>query len=135
MQLTLPRNSCSWGIGLADSFRQQSKKCSNGTGTNLQNPTKAICKIYEPDEGKIFCQADQAGAEALIVAYLCKPGPFRNLFLQGIKPHVFVALHNFRKQFEDVLGHNLQEFIELDAAGLRAHKNFKSSIKQRSRCF
>lgn len=94
--------------------------------TNLQNPTKAICKIYEPDDGKIFVQADQAGAEALIVAYLCRPGAFRNLFLNGIKPHVFVALHNFRKQFEDVLGHNLQEFIELDAAGLRAHKNFKS---------
>lgn len=44
---------------------------------------------------KILVQADQAGAEALIVAYLCRKGKFRDLFTCGIKPHVFVALHVF----------------------------------------
>ena len=44
---------------------------------------------------KVFVQSDQSGAEALVVAYLCRAGKFRDLFLHSIKPHVFVALHVF----------------------------------------
>ena len=44
---------------------------------------------------KVFVQVDQSGAEALIVAYLCRAGKFRDLFLNGIKPHVFTALNLF----------------------------------------
>lgn len=44
---------------------------------------------------KILIQIDQAGAEALIVAYLCRHGNFRELFLNNIKSHVYVALHVF----------------------------------------
>jgi hypothetical protein len=44
---------------------------------------------------KILVQVDQAGAEALIVAYLCRHGNFRDLFINGIKSHVFVGLHVF----------------------------------------
>jgi hypothetical protein len=44
---------------------------------------------------RVFNQSDQSGAEALIVAYLCRPGNFRDLFLNKVKPHVFVALHRF----------------------------------------
>ncbi len=49
---------------------------------------------------KLFGQIDQAGAEALIVAYYCRPMKFRELFLNGVKPHVFIALHNFCMEFK-----------------------------------
>ena len=48
---------------------------------------------------KILGQNDQAGAEALIVSYLCRAGKFRDLFINGIKPHVYVALHVFAEQW------------------------------------
>jgi hypothetical protein len=44
---------------------------------------------------RIFVQTDQSGAEALIVAYLCSNGDFRQLFIHGVKPHVYVAMHVF----------------------------------------
>lgn len=53
---------------------------------------------------RIFVQADQSGAEALIVSYLCRPGKFRDLFIHGIKPHVFVALHSFDAQLSRMPG-------------------------------
>lgn len=67
----------------------------SGYGDNTQNWEKYLRKIVIPDEGKVLTQIDQAGAEALIVAYLCRPGKFRDLFIHGIKPHIFVALHLF----------------------------------------
>jgi DNA polymerase I-like protein with 3'-5' exonuclease and polymerase domains len=51
---------------------------------------------------RIFVQVDQAGAEALIVSYLCGKGKFRDLFINGIKPHVFVALHVFEQQWSQM---------------------------------
>lgn len=44
---------------------------------------------------KIFVKPDQSGAEAVIVAYLCRNGNYRELVRQGIKIHVFVGLHVF----------------------------------------
>ncbi len=92
-------------------------------GSNLQNVGEEPLKIYIPDGWsedlylkclyyqqiydpgifteeersflKIFVQVDQAGADALIVAWLLPLGNFRELFLCGIKPHVFVAFHIF----------------------------------------
>jgi hypothetical protein len=55
------------------------------------------------DEGKILVQVDQAGAEALIVAYLCEHGNFRDLFLSGVKSHVFVALRVFEQTWRSKL--------------------------------
>jgi len=95
----LPRNTCLWKLGGTTTFRLSSTELLGQFGTNLQNPSKKICKIYEPDKGKIFLQCDQSGAEALIVAYECKPGKYRELFLQNIKPHVFIGLA-FAKHWE-----------------------------------
>jgi hypothetical protein len=95
-----------------------------GLGGNLQNIEKSMREIYIPDgftpalqdkcsyymasgdlsiftdeelaSLKIFVQTDQSGAEALGVAYLCKDGDFRQLFIHGVKPHVYVALHVFK---------------------------------------
>lgn len=96
--------------------------------TNLQNIEKSIREIYIPDNYrieleekyahfqltdditifteeelqfvKVFCQSDQSGAEALIVAYACKPGRFRDLFIYGVKPHVYVAIHVFADEWQ-----------------------------------
>lgn len=96
IQLPLPRNTCLWQIGLADSFRNRSRKLFSTYGTNLQNPSERICRIYEADPGKLLVQADQAGAEALIVAYLAKHGNYRKLFLNNLKPHSYVAMQIFK---------------------------------------
>jgi hypothetical protein len=64
-------------------------------GSQLQNPGKSIIEIYCAPNGRVIVQADQAGAEALIVAYECKPGNYRALFINGIKPHTFLAMHIF----------------------------------------
>ena len=47
---------------------------------------------------RALVQVDQAGAEALVVAWICRAGKYRELFQHGVKPHVFIALHNFHKQ-------------------------------------
>lgn len=108
MALLFPRNSCQWQIGLTKSFRNSSRKIGSDKrpmfgasyGSNLQNPDKTICGIYKPDEGKIFVQVDQAGAEALIVAYECQDGNFRALFKNKIKPHTYVSLHQFKDKWK-----------------------------------
>lgn len=94
------RNSTLYDEAGTTTFRLASSKLYTGQGTNLQNLPDKIRRIYVPDEGKIFCQRDQRGAEALIVAWLCKDGNFRALFKHGIKPHVFVALHLFQEAFQ-----------------------------------
>jgi len=42
-----------------------------GVGRNLQNIPKQLRKIYIPDEGKIFINADLSQAEARVVAAIC----------------------------------------------------------------
>lgn len=98
----MPRNTTLYQLSGTDTFRLASKIMFRGwpteCGSNLQNPTKRIKRIYIPDPGKVFVQVDQSGAEALIVAYLCRAGKYRDLFTYGIKPHVYVALHMFHKE-------------------------------------
>lgn len=48
---------------------------------------------------KKFIQADQAGAEALIVAFCAPAGNYRKLFANGIKVHSYVAMHLFKKEW------------------------------------
>lgn len=77
------------------SFRLGAAMWFGEFGGNLQNPGKSIIEIYAAPLGRVIVQADQAGAEALIVAYESKPGRYRDLFINGIKPHTFLALHIF----------------------------------------
>lgn len=65
---------------------------------------------------KIFVQVDQAGAEALIVAYLCRHGNFRDLFINNVKPHVYVGLQVFTQTWKDELanaGSDIRPDIDL----------------------
>jgi hypothetical protein len=97
--MNLPRNTTLWKLGGADSFRLAStmlwKNWLQECGTNLTNIEKSMRKLYYADYGKRLAQVDQAGAEALIVAYLCRPGRYRELFDNNVKPHVFVAMTVF----------------------------------------
>lgn len=99
-QVNITRNTTLWSLGGTDSFRLASKKLRlfNGEefGTNLQNQGERTARVYLADPGKVFVQPDESGADALIVSYLTPHGPFRDLFLAGIKPHTFVALHLFK---------------------------------------
>lgn len=90
------RNSCTYKLAGTKTFRLSSSKILGSWGGNLQNIEKSLRKIYIPDDGKIFVQVDQSGAEALIVAYCCRDGNYRALFKNGIKPHTYIAMHLFK---------------------------------------
>jgi DNA polymerase I-like protein with 3'-5' exonuclease and polymerase domains len=108
---TEPRFTCSYALGRTVTMRLGSSKLLSKFGDNSQNFDYELRKVIGPDKGKIFIQPDQSGAEALIVAYLCKPGNLRDLFLCGINPHCFLGLHLFREQFEAELGFSLMDYV------------------------
>jgi hypothetical protein len=102
------------------------KTVSKGWGGNSQNWEKNVKKMFlsdgwnpaleerllfwletgdisvfteqELESIRVFIQRDQAGAEALIVAYECEPRDYRQLFLNNVKPHIYIGL----KLFPDV---------------------------------
>lgn len=105
----MPRSSTMYALGRTNTFRAASSIILkswkeypelNGWGENLQNKTKSIRHMYVADESKLFLQCDQGGAEALIVAFIAPLGIFRDLFLNNIKPHVYVALHMFKDDWK-----------------------------------
>lgn len=128
------RVSTTYKLAGPKTFRRASTAILDKWGTNLQNAEKSIRSIYLPDgyneefKGRckyyletgdysvfndeeletirIFINRDQAGAEALIVAYECDPLDYRKLFIHGVKPHVYVAL----KLFLDVWKAKVKEY-------------------------
>jgi len=107
-----PRTTTGYNLAGTNTFRLASRALLGQWGSNLQNLPKHLRKLVLPDPGKVFVQVDQAGAEALIVAYLCDHRRYREMFLQGIKPHVYVALHMFRLAWENELGFSLQDYCD-----------------------
>lgn len=118
---------------LVKKFVLNGKTVSKGYGGNIQNIEKGAREMYHPNgfspaltekcqfwlktgdtdvfteeelrRLRCFAQCDQAGAEALIVAYLCEPGDYRQLFIHNVKPHVYVAM----KLFKDVWTRKLKQ--------------------------
>jgi len=130
------RITCSWLVGGTESFRLASRSLFKfrstfkGFGTNMQNWSKKLRHIVEPDTGKIFVQIDQAGAEALIVAYLCRDGNFRSLFKYGIKPHVYVAMHIIPMHWAKLLDiHDIDHFLHSPIKNLLAIPRWKELEK------
>lgn len=122
----IPRNSCGWKPGLTKTFRNKSGKIFSTYGTNLQNPSERMCRIHVPDEGKVFIQADLAGAEALDVAMRTPPGGrFRQLFEHRIKPHTFVAMHLFMPQWINETPYDVRHLCSLDIPVLAKHPEWK----------
>lgn len=127
--LDLPRNSCSYNIGKTNTFRSSSSEILGEWGTNLQNINKGLRSIYVADKGYKLLQRDQSGAEALVVAYLCKPGKFRDLFIQGIKPHSYVALHMFKDKWKPANPSlDVDGLCSLLPAQLRSHADYKKAF-------
>lgn len=104
--------TCAYKPAGTKSFRLSSSKLLGyknrkdaGWGTNLQNWKKDVRKLIVPPPGMIFIQVDQAGAEALIVAYItsasCK---LRQLFANKVKVHTYVAAHLFANVYEEEFG-------------------------------
>lgn len=127
MQLPLvyPRVTSAWMPGGAKTFRNRSRKLFGKYGTNLQNPSKSTLHIFTADPGYSFVQIDQAGAEALIVAYLCRAGNMRALFNAGIKPHTYVAMHLFKEKWEDISMHKIDHLIHSEIKDLKYWRDFK----------
>lgn len=131
----MPRNSSTYKISGTKTFRLSSSKILGKWGSNMQNIEKSMRQQYIPDNGKIFVQVDQSGAEALIVAYLCRNGNFRKLFTNGIKPHVFVALHIFADVWKKKLlekgyalseGFSINELVNSSIEKLRSHPDWNN---------
>lgn len=96
-------------------------------GGNMQNWEKSLRTLAVADDGMSLCQVDQAGAEALIVAYLTPHGRYRDLFLNGIKPHVYIGVffpQHWEAQFPCV-----REFSKIPIAKLREHPQWAAFAK------
>lgn len=101
--LDKPRDTGQYLINGAYTFRLSCRKILsndldtpyNNFGGNRQNLEKGMRKVWIADKGYTFLQCDQSGADALIVAHLCKSAKYRSLFIYGIKPHVYMALKLF----------------------------------------
>jgi hypothetical protein len=113
MKLLYPRDTSQIIVHGTDTFRLGHRKILsnkqdtpyNNFGGNRANIERGLREVWEADNGMLFVQPDQAGAEALIVAYLCKPGRYRMLFENGVKPHTYLGM----KLFPDVWKRHLSE--------------------------
>lgn len=94
-----------------DTFRLASRQVFGKWGTNKQNIEKALRRVCIADEGKTLLQKDQIGAEAVIVAYLCQRGNYRLMMEQGIKAHVYVALHVFSEVWRAKLKRDMGPYV------------------------
>ena len=124
------RNTTGYKLAGTETFRISSAKLLGKWGGNLQNVEKYLRKIYIPDDGKVFVQVDQSGAEALVVAYLTREGRFRQLFKVGIKSHVYVALCLFSDVWQAKLPHlKIDEYIACPIATLTTLPGWKELDK------
>lgn len=106
--LNKPRDTTQLHIAGPISFRLGSRKVLsshrdtpwNNFGGNRQNLEKSMRRIWIADDGYNIIHRDQSGAEALIVAYLCRAGKYRSLFEYSIKPHTYMALILFPDQWK-----------------------------------
>ena len=99
-----------------------------GIGRNAQNFADSEKQIQIPDKGKIFVQRDQSGADALICAYLFKPGKFRDLFLHGVKPHTYAAMNIFSEIFIKDYP-EVKQLLDTSIPDLKNHPKIKEILK------
>jgi DNA polymerase I-like protein with 3'-5' exonuclease and polymerase domains len=112
------RITTAYNLAGTTSYRLASRRLLGKWGTNVQNFPKKLRKLFVADPGNVLVQADQAGAEALVVSYLCREGNFRSLFANGVKSHVYVALRLFEDVWAAELGQSIKDYCEAPAAEL-----------------
>lgn len=132
MNLNLPRNTTNYLIGGTKFFRLASKmffkNFPSQCGSNLQNIDKNMRAIYIPDDGYEFVQVDQSGADALIVAFLCRPGnKLRELFANKVKPHTYLGTI-FKEQWEKEFP-SVHELAKLPIPELKNHPDWPKLAK------
>jgi DNA polymerase I-like protein with 3'-5' exonuclease and polymerase domains len=119
------RITTAWQLAGTETLRLASRKLLSKWGDNLQNKSDKVAQLFIPDPGKVFIQVDQAGAEALVVSYLTRHGRYRDLFLHGIKCHLYVALKLFTQELCDELKIVWPKKLAiLDIPELAAHKEW-----------
>lgn len=118
--LDIPRDTSQMVIAGPKTMRRASKKILSGKskknpfinfGGNRQNLNEAMRNLWiadskSPRTGKKYklINRDQGGADALIVSLLCKPGRYRELFANKVKPHTYLALQFFPTAWENQNG-------------------------------
>lgn len=120
---------CSWQPGGAKTFRNRSNKLFDIYGRNLQNFSEAEKKVCKPKKGKIFIQRDISGAEAVIVGFLCRPGPYRDLSIYAVKHHSYIAAHLYRGDWKKETNFNVDHLLGLDIKELSLHPQWKEFAK------
>lgn len=127
-KLDLPRDTGQMIIAGPKSFRRAERKVLSGKskknpfinfGGNRQNIEKKMRILYEADKGYKIINRDQYGADALIVAHLCKPGRYRELFENGVKPHLYLALQFFPDAWRPTFGDKVDEAIKTPIPNLQ----------------
>lgn len=94
------RMHCSYQVAGTLTGRWASNKSAFGSGTNLQNISDEMRRIFIPDEGMKLCQMDQQQAESKLVAYLslpwgdeylkaCQSGDLHTYVVRMIWPELF----------------------------------------------
>lgn len=126
------RITTNWKIAGTLSYRLSSKKLFRKYGANLQNKDNILRHCFIADDGKELCQTDQAGAEALILAYLCPPDSnYRKLILHGVKHHIFTAMHLFANYWTAKLGINdFSIYLKSDVSELKNTPNWGVLAKE-----
>lgn len=97
------RIRCSYIIGGTETGRLSSRESVFGSGTNLQNIPKGVCRrMFVADEGRVFIEADLSQAEARVVAYLAEEERLIDLFNRGGDIHTQNAAWIYSKAVGDV---------------------------------
>ena len=117
---------CGWRF-TTKNFRLSSCKLLGYYGANLQNPTPALMRCVIPPDNYIFIQADQSGAEALVVAYECRRAKFRKLFELNVKPHSYTALQIFTEKFRGA--HPASRYKGVDPSTLVTYPEYDNLFK------
>ena len=123
--LDTPRTTCGWKVGLTKSFRNASSKLWSEYGTNLQNQPDDLRRIYLADSSKLLVQADQAGAEALIVAYEAPKGNYRSLFEYNVKVHSWLAMQLFYHYWITNTPYDVPHLCSLNISDLAQNPQWK----------
>lgn len=119
------RITCAYVITGTKTFRLSSRKLLGVFGTNTQNWNKKTRRLIVAPSGYSLVQVDQAGAEALVVAYIAQHGKFRDLFLNKIKSHTYVAAHLFQRVWEAELGSSISDILTAPISEVRNQRLWK----------
>lgn len=92
------RIRCSYNVAGTETGRFSSSSAPDRTGTNLQNITKDLRKLFLPDPGCVIVKADLKQAENMMVAYMAEDPLMIDAFETGKDIHKLVAGMIFKKE-------------------------------------